>query len=94
MWFIVFKKRICIQIGKNHPNRAHNTGPWTQYYDFGIYYNNAGVVASRLERFFKEENISVFKLPESNPTIASYNASVVNFYNATGSLARLENKKN
>jgi hypothetical protein len=27
-----------------------------------------------------------------NPTIANYNASVVNFYNATGSLARFENK--
>jgi hypothetical protein len=25
-------------------------------------------------------------------TIASYNASVVNFYNATGSLARFESK--
>jgi hypothetical protein len=31
--------------------------------------------------------------PVANPTIASYNASVVNFYNATGSLARFENKK-
>jgi hypothetical protein len=30
--------------------------------------------------------------PGVNPTIASYNASVVNFYNATGSLARFENK--
>jgi hypothetical protein len=30
--------------------------------------------------------------PGANPTIASYNASVVNFYNATGSLARFENK--
>jgi hypothetical protein len=29
--------------------------------------------------------------PGANPTIASYNASVVNFYNATGSLARSEN---
>jgi hypothetical protein len=29
----------------------------------------------------------------ANPTIASYNASVVNFYNAMGSLARFENKK-
>jgi hypothetical protein len=29
--------------------------------------------------------------PGANPTIASYNASVVNFYNATGSLARFEN---
>jgi hypothetical protein len=29
----------------------------------------------------------------ANPTIASYNASVVNFYNATGSLARLEKQK-
>jgi hypothetical protein len=27
-----------------------------------------------------------------NPTIASYNASVVNFYNATGSLVCFENK--
>jgi hypothetical protein len=31
--------------------------------------------------------------PGANPTIASYNASVVNFYNETGSLARFENKK-
>jgi hypothetical protein len=30
--------------------------------------------------------------PVPNPTIAIYNASVVNFYNATGSLARFENK--
>jgi hypothetical protein len=30
--------------------------------------------------------------PGANPTIASYNASVLNFYNATGSLARFENK--
>jgi hypothetical protein len=30
--------------------------------------------------------------PGANPTIASYNASVVNFYNATGSLARFEKK--
>jgi hypothetical protein len=28
----------------------------------------------------------------ANPTIASYNASVVNFYNATDSLASFENK--
>jgi hypothetical protein len=34
----------------------------------------------------------LFVAPGANPTIASYNASVVNFYNATGSLARLENK--
>jgi hypothetical protein len=30
--------------------------------------------------------------PGSNPTTSIYNASVVNFYNATGSLARFENK--
>jgi hypothetical protein len=30
--------------------------------------------------------------PGANPTIVSYNASVVNFYNATGSLAHFENK--
>jgi hypothetical protein len=29
----------------------------------------------------------------ANPTIASYNTSIVNFYNSTGSLARLKNKK-
>jgi hypothetical protein len=29
----------------------------------------------------------------ANPTFASYNDSVVNFYNATGSLASFENKK-
>jgi hypothetical protein len=29
----------------------------------------------------------------ANPTIASYNASVVNFYNAIGRLARFENEK-
>jgi hypothetical protein len=28
----------------------------------------------------------------ANPTIASYNASVVNFYNATSSLVRFKNK--
>jgi hypothetical protein len=30
--------------------------------------------------------------PGANPTIASYNASIAIFYNATGSLARFENK--
>jgi hypothetical protein len=30
--------------------------------------------------------------PGANPAIASYNATVVNFYNATGSLACFENK--
>jgi hypothetical protein len=33
------------------------------------------------------------RIPRANPTIVSYNASVVNFYNATGSLARLEKQK-
>jgi hypothetical protein len=31
--------------------------------------------------------------PGANRTISNYNASVVNFYNATGSLARFESKK-
>jgi hypothetical protein len=34
----------------------------------------------------------VNKRSGANPTIVIYNASVVNFYNATGSLARFENK--
>jgi hypothetical protein len=33
-----------------------------------------------------------YAMPGANPTIASYNASVVNFYNATDNLARFENK--
>jgi hypothetical protein len=32
------------------------------------------------------------QFPGANPTIVIYSASVVNFYNATGSLARFENK--
>jgi hypothetical protein len=32
------------------------------------------------------------KIPRANPTIASYNASAVKMCNATGSLARFENK--
>jgi hypothetical protein len=31
--------------------------------------------------------------PGANPTIVSYDASVVKIYNATGSLVRLKNKK-
>jgi hypothetical protein len=31
-------------------------------------------------------------MPGANPTIVIYNASVVNFYNAKGSLAGFENK--
>jgi hypothetical protein len=38
------------------------------------------------------EKIAVKNLAGANPTIASYNASVVNSYNATGSLACFENK--
>jgi hypothetical protein len=37
--------------------------------------------------------LSSISLTGANPSLVSYNASVVNFYNATGSLARLENKK-
>jgi hypothetical protein len=39
------------------------------------------------------KSLNFWKLgPGANPTIASYNASVVNFYNATGSLAHFVNK--
>jgi hypothetical protein len=39
-----------------------------------------------------EQKIWVRVPPGANPTIACYNASVVNFYNATDSLACFENK--
>jgi hypothetical protein len=38
----------------------------------------------------KFSSLNFFSGP--NPTIASYNASVVNFYNATGSIVRFINK--
>jgi hypothetical protein len=39
-------------------------------------------------------NFALKKLPSgANPTIASFNTSVVNFYSTTGCLARFENKK-
>jgi hypothetical protein len=45
--------------------------------------------------FLREDNLLKKKPganPGPNPTIMSYNASVVNFNNATGSLAHFENK--
>jgi hypothetical protein len=45
--------------------------------------------------YINQERILSFEIwaivPGANPTIASYNARVVNFYNAAGSLARFEN---
>jgi hypothetical protein len=43
-------------------------------------------------RILEKFTFSCLNLPGANPTITGYNASVVNFYNATGSLARLGNK--
>jgi hypothetical protein len=49
----------------------------------------------RIERHPQRANAAVNRVialqPGANPKITSYNASVVNFYNATGSLARFEN---
>jgi hypothetical protein len=42
--------------------------------------------------FLSEKSVQVDDCLEPNLTIARYNAGVVNFYNATGSLARFENK--
>jgi hypothetical protein len=38
------------------------------------------------------DSIKKSKTPGANPTIASHNAGAVNFYNATGCLARFENR--
>jgi hypothetical protein len=45
-----------------------------------------------LDKNCRKSQKNVFMTPGANPTIVIYNASVVNFYNATGSLARFENK--
>jgi hypothetical protein len=41
---------------------------------------------------FTRMDFCSFDVPRPNPTTSSYNASAVNFYNATGSLACFENK--
>jgi hypothetical protein len=38
------------------------------------------------------EKVSTAMMPGANPMTLIYNASVVNFYNPTGSLTRFENK--
>jgi hypothetical protein len=53
--------------------------------------NNRGGVGLLHLNIFLPDGSAVGTGP--NPTIASYNASVVIFYNATGSLVCLENKK-
>jgi hypothetical protein len=45
-----------------------------------------------ISHFFHHWSWRTHRKSGTNPTIAGYHASVVNFYNATGSLARLENK--
>jgi hypothetical protein len=48
-----------------------------------------GNILHRTMCFF---NLPPYTLPGASPTIACYNDNVVNFYNATGSLACFENK--
>jgi hypothetical protein len=40
----------------------------------------------------RRSNATITLTPGPNPTVAIYNASIVNCYNATGSLARFEKK--
>jgi hypothetical protein len=44
------------------------------------------------ERWAKSIDTAMPNIPGDNPTIACYNATVVNFYNGTGSLALFEKK--
>jgi hypothetical protein len=61
-------------------NFDHNIGFWEKRQFFAV--NGR-----------KSQKIGIItSTPGANPTIAGYNASVENFYNATGSLARFENK--
>jgi hypothetical protein len=49
---------------------------------------------ARVGAYAKVGAYANFKKPASgaNPTVMSYNASIVNFYNAASSLARFESK--
>jgi hypothetical protein len=51
-------------------------------------------IGNKISKKIGFENKIWSQISEANPTIASYNARVVNFYNATGSLARFENENN
>jgi hypothetical protein len=52
----------------------------SQFYDFWVYVQLHRQRCIKIERFF----------PGADPTTSIFNASVVNVYNATGSLARFE----
>jgi hypothetical protein len=91
----------------NIPIWVHFGGPWNGkschiFWSFGILYENLYILLPFVNFVVEPRKIwqpwwaSQLHLqtgwPGANPTIASYNASVLNFYNATGSLARFDNK--
>jgi hypothetical protein len=51
---------------------------------------NSRTIDLKSKKFFDKKWVKNW--PGANPTIATYNASVVNFYNVTGSLVHFENK--
>jgi hypothetical protein len=55
-------------------------------------YTLVGIRTRDFPFYIEVNTMTTTTLPGDNPTIASYNASVVNFCSSTGSLASFENK--
>jgi hypothetical protein len=55
-----------------------------------MYIGTSHQQGDQIRRIFGEK--SFYKIPGSNPTMVSYNASAVKIYNASSSLVRFENK--
>jgi hypothetical protein len=55
-----------------------------------VFWENANFFAENWQK--SQKIVIITSTPGTNPTTAIHNAGVVNFYNATSSLARFENK--
>jgi hypothetical protein len=87
---ILLNSRECSPLGVNE---GVNISPRRQISPLGVNFTQWPSALSEFSsQWLEHHTIYRSTWPGANPTIASYNASVVNFYNATGSLVRFENK--
>jgi hypothetical protein len=84
-----FRQTAVRQINRLPFTHFSENSTMIQSYDREIQHQRCkNLQRHELPRAFRNQKYS-----GANPTIVIYNASIVNFYNATGSLARFENKK-